>query len=84
MIDVYGDVYYNRSKEVATMAEKRTELGKMSKRDYIHEYTKETYDRVGLTLPKGSKDFLKEAAEARGLSVSALVLRAVEDFVERN
>lgn len=62
---------------------KRTALGKMNKLEYIQEYTRENYDRIGLTCPKGTKQLFKKEADARGLSVSAFVVRAVEDFISK-
>lgn len=42
---------------------------------YIYEYTRDTYDRVNLLLPKGTKEQIKDAAG--GESVNAWIADAV-------
>ena len=49
---------------------------------YKNEYNREKYDRVGLMLPKGLKDVWKEEAKARGLSINALIIEAVKQFLD--
>lgn len=44
----------------------------------VNKYMKEKYDRVNLTLPKGTKDKIKAHAEGRGESVNAFITRAID------
>lgn len=50
--------------------------------DKQNEYNRERYDRVGIMLPKGLKDVWKEKAKARGLSINALIIEAVKQFLD--
>ena len=50
----------------------------------VHKYVKEKYDRIGLTLPKGSKDRIKAHAEERGESVNGFVTRAIDETIQRD
>lgn len=40
-------------------------------------------DEIKLRLPKGTKDYWKEAAAARGISVTQLIIQAVEDSIKK-
>lgn len=59
-------------------------IGQMNKLDYVHEYSKEKYDRINLSCPKGTKDEWRAAADAEGLSLSAYVMKAVSEYQQRN
>lgn len=45
----------------------------------VNKYMKENYDRINLTLPKGSKDALKAHADSTGESVNAFIKRAITE-----
>ncbi len=66
------------------MKEKRSTLGYSNKLDYISEYTKENYDRINLTVPKGLREQYKAEAERRGMSISKLFTTAVDEYIERH
>lgn len=44
----------------------------------VNKYMKENYDRVNLTLPKGYKKELSQAAKDRGLSVNAFIKEVLD------
>lgn len=50
----------------------------------VNKYMKENYDRVNLTLPKGTKDKVRAHAESRGESLNAFITRAIEETMERD
>ena len=50
---------------------------------YINEYQKEKYDRITVLVDKGKKDLYKEAAEKEGLSLSAFVMKCVDEKIKR-
>ena len=49
-----------------------------------NEHKKKHYDRLGLLAPKGAKAVWVEYANANGLSLSQLVVKAVEAYMEEN
>ena len=64
------------------MKEKRTEQGRRAKNEYIAQYTKEMYDKIVITAPKGTKERRKQLAEAREMSISQMAIRAVDEFTK--
>lgn len=48
----------------------------------VNKYMKENYDRINLTLPKGSKDALKAHAEGQGESINSFIKRAIMEVTE--
>ena len=44
---------------------------------------KDKYDRIQLVVPKGDKDIIKAAADQAGESVSAYIVAAVRERMER-
>lgn len=42
-----------------------------------NEYNAVKYDKIGLMLPKGSKDKIKQAAEEKGVSVNAWITELI-------
>lgn len=46
--------------------------------EYKARYQRENYDRVVILIPKGKKADIKERAEELGISVSELIVRALE------
>ena len=45
---------------------------------YFTEYAKTHYDKINLTLPKGTAKIIKHCAVDKGVSVSQLVIQALE------
>nr|DAP05357.1 MAG TPA: hypothetical protein [Caudoviricetes sp.] len=45
---------------------------------YKNQYEKDNYDRILILVPKGKKADIKERAEELGISVSELIVRALE------
>lgn len=62
-------------------AEKRTEQGRKNKKEYIAGYDKAAYDKVLVRLKKGIREEYKEAAESLGLSLNALFITAVDEYI---
>lgn len=52
------------------------------KAKWQNDYIAKTYDRINLTVPKGSKDALKAHAESTGESVNAFINRAIMEVTE--
>jgi hypothetical protein len=46
---------------------------------YIYQYTKGNYDRIGLLTPKGDKEQYKQIASDAGLSLNAWIVAAMEE-----
>lgn len=46
------------------------------------KYAAKSYDRIELKVKKGDKDKLKQFASDNGLSVSALIIQAVNTFAK--
>lgn len=51
--------------------------------DYINQYQREKYDRIGLLVPTGKKEQLKRIAADRGLSVNAFINAAIDEKLKR-
>lgn len=49
---------------------------------HVNTYIKNNYDRINLTLPKGTKEELKTAAAARGQSVNQFIQDAIENHLK--
>lgn len=45
----------------------------------VHKYVKANYDRIDVTLPKGQKEVIKEAAAAAGETVNGYIKKAIDD-----
>ena len=50
---------------------------------YRNQYAAEHYDRVTLALPAGFREKLDKAAGEEGISRTALIVRAVEAYIEK-
>ena len=50
---------------------------------YNNEYNKQAYDRINLTVPKGTKESLQTAAQTNGESVNAFINRLIDTELER-
>lgn len=48
-----------------------------------NRWIEKKFDRINLLVPKGQKQVIQEAAKARGESVNAFIVRAVERELER-
>ena len=51
---------------------------------YTREYNKNKYEQLKIQVPKGEKEKIKAAAEKIGLSMTAYVMEAVEEKMQRN
>ena len=60
--------------------EKRSAEGKKKKHLYSSKYSKENYDQLATTIPQGMKDKFKKIASILGLSISQLIVTAVEEY----
>ena len=49
----------------------------------VHKYVKNNYDRLELSVPKGEKEEIQQAAKQAGQSVNAYVYEAVKRRMER-
>ena len=49
---------------------------------YNNEYNKKAYDRINLTVPKGYREVIREAANASRESVNEFILRLVRNEIE--
>ena len=48
----------------------------------VNRYIADKYDRVNLTIPKGSKDRIKAHAERLGESLNGFINRAIENQIQ--
>lgn len=53
------------------------------KAKWQNDYIDKTYDRINLTVPKGNKEVIKEAAAYCGESVNGFLNRLIEVELER-
>ncbi len=51
---------------------------------YNNDFIKKAYDRINLTVPKGAKETIQEAAAAQGESVNAYIYAATVQRMERD
>lgn len=54
------------------------------KAKWQNDYILRTYDRINLTVPKGSKDKIKAHAESLGESVNSFINRAISNQMEQD
>lgn len=47
-----------------------------------NEYNAAKYDKIGLMLPKGSKEKIKAEAEKKGVSVNALLTEIIKKEID--
>lgn len=50
---------------------------------YNNDFNKKAYDRINLTIPKGQKEVIQAAAEAKGESVNAYIYAAILQRINR-
>lgn len=48
-----------------------------------NKYNAENYERIALSVPKGSKDKIKAHAESKGESMNSFINRAITETMER-
>lgn len=53
------------------------------KAKWQNDYIDKTYDRINLTVPKGNKEIIKEAAYRCGESVNGFINRLIDAELER-
>ena len=51
--------------------------------DAVHRYVRKNYDRIGLTVPQGQKDQIREHGQKKGESLNAFICRAIRETMER-
>ena len=49
----------------------------------VHKYVKNNYDRLELSVPKGEKELIQQAAKQSGQSVNAYIYEAVKHRMEQ-
>ena len=49
----------------------------------VHKYVKNNYDRLELSVPKGEKEEIQQAAKQAGQSVNAYIYEAVKRRMEQ-
>lgn len=54
------------------------------KSEYKNKFNAEKYDRVGLMLPKGKKQEVKEHAEKKGESMNGFIIRAIDETMQKD
>lgn len=47
------------------------------------EYNKEKYEQITMRVPKGTKEKIKAAAEAAGMSLTTYIMAAVNKAMEK-
>lgn len=50
----------------------------------VAKYTRENYDRINVTVPKGQREEIKTHAEKQGESVNTFIRRAIDETIERD
>jgi hypothetical protein len=74
---IYVNILIDKKVETMTGKEAKKRIEKQFKRQ--NEHIKENYDRVSVTLPKGTKDRIK----ALGLSMNGYINKLVLEDLER-
>ncbi len=54
------------------------------KSEYKNKFNAEKYDRVGLMLPKGKKQEVKEHADKKGESLNGFINRAIDETMQKD
>ena len=50
----------------------------------VNKYVKSNYDRINVTMQKGSREVIQAHAAAQGESVNAFINRAIMEAMERD
>ena len=61
-----------------------SKMEKAEKSAYRNNWIAEKLDRVNLTMPKGKKEQIKDAADKAGLSLNAYINQAIDERMERD
>ncbi len=48
----------------------------------VNKYVKNNYDRINVTISKGGRAILKEAADSQGESVNCFIKKAITDRIK--
>ena len=59
-------------------------MDKKSETKYKNKFNAENYDRYSLMLPRGTKEKIKAAADAEGLSVNAYINKAIAERMQND
>lgn len=57
---------------------------KFDKVKYNNKFNSEKYDRLGIMLPKGKKEIIKNFAGKQGKSLNGFVNEAIDEKIERD
>lgn len=50
----------------------------------VNRYVKENYDRINVTMAKGGKEIMRQAAEKYGLSINGYINLAITEKLEKD
>ena len=50
----------------------------------VNRYVKANYDRINVTMDKGRKEILRQAAEKYGLSINGYINMAIAEKMEKD
>ncbi len=50
---------------------------------YMNEYKKQKYDTIRIDFAKGTKAFLKQEADKRGISLTRLIKTALKEYLDK-
>ena len=76
-------MYYNK-KQLGDILNEYTErmiismASEFNQFKYQNEFVKNNYDRISLTMPKGKKDTIKQAATVAGMSVNEFINHCID------
>lgn len=65
------------------MGESETKVSKAQQKA-VNKYVKNNYDRINVTLPKGRKADIQQAAAAAGESMNQFIIRAINETMQRD
>lgn len=52
---------------------------KFNQIEYQNKYNQQKYDKIGVVVPKGERERIKQDAKAAGLSVSAYIYKLIQE-----
>ena len=58
-------------------------MDKAEKSAYRNSWIAEKLDRINLTMPKGKKEKVKEAADKLGISLNSYINQAIDEKMEK-
>lgn len=50
----------------------------------VQKYVKTNYDRVMLTMPKGKREEIRICADAKGMSLNAYIMQAIDEKMQKD